>query len=59
MESQPENPEFRINPENFHTCSYYIFQNKGADQAVRVCTLVLHLCCLYATKSGFLTAWFI
>ena len=20
MESQPHNPEFRINPENFHTC---------------------------------------
>ena len=22
MESQPQNPEFRINPENFHPCSY-------------------------------------
>ena len=21
MESQPQNPEFRNNPENFHTCS--------------------------------------
>ena len=21
MESQPQNPEFRINPENFHTCT--------------------------------------
>ena len=20
MESHPQNPEFRINPENFHTC---------------------------------------
>ena len=20
MESQPQNPEFRINPENFHSC---------------------------------------
>ena len=20
MESQPQNPEFRINPENFHAC---------------------------------------
>ena len=20
MESQPQNPEFRLNPENFHTC---------------------------------------
>ena len=22
MESQPQNPEFRINPENFHICYY-------------------------------------
>ena len=21
MESQPQNPEFRMNPENFHPCS--------------------------------------
>ena len=21
MESQPQNPEFRINPENFHPCN--------------------------------------
>ena len=21
MESQPQNPEFRINPENFHACT--------------------------------------
>ena len=24
MESQPQNPEFRINPENFHPCIIYI-----------------------------------
>ena len=24
MESQPQNPEFRINPENFHPCFSYI-----------------------------------
>ena len=24
MESQPQNPEFRINPENFHSCSFVI-----------------------------------
>ena len=23
MESQPQNPEFRINPENFHPCSIH------------------------------------
>ena len=22
MESQPQNPEFRINPENFHSCRF-------------------------------------
>ena len=22
MESQPQNPEFRINPENFHPCGF-------------------------------------
>ena len=24
MESQPQNPEFRINPENFHPCAYWV-----------------------------------
>ena len=24
MESQPQNPEFRINPENFHPCTHLI-----------------------------------
>ena len=23
MESQPQNPEFRINPKNFHPCKWY------------------------------------
>ena len=31
MESQPQNPEFRKNPENFHPCSY---------------SLVSHLLCI-------------
>ena len=25
MESHPQNPEFRINPENFHPCGIMIF----------------------------------
>ena len=25
MESQPQNPEFRINPENFHPCFFFFF----------------------------------
>ena len=43
MESQPQNPEFRINPENFHPCLLKVYsktcvkrplinrQNKGLD----------------------------
>ena len=37
MESQPQNPEFRINPENFHPCitkkKLILLQgnNNGAD----------------------------
>ena len=26
MESQPQNPEFRINPENFHPCLYTVLR---------------------------------
>ena len=37
MESQPQNPEFRINPENFHPCTLQGVNNKGADQPVRMC----------------------
>ena len=25
MESQPQNPEFRNNPENFHLCDFLMF----------------------------------
>ena len=28
MESQPQNPEFSKNPENFHPCAYYISMEK-------------------------------
>ena len=28
MESQPQNPEFRINPENFHPCITTIFSEQ-------------------------------
>ena len=24
MESQPQNPDFRINPENFHPCNHLL-----------------------------------
>ena len=29
MESQPQNPEFRNNPENFHPCDFVMFSNKS------------------------------
>ena len=29
MESQPQNPEYRINPENFHPCQYSYFLTGG------------------------------
>ena len=28
MESQPQNPEFRNNPENFHPCSSHKYNSK-------------------------------
>ena len=31
MESQPQNPEFRINPENFHPCVYG--SREGSDES--------------------------
>ena len=34
MESQPQNPEFRINPENFHPCLFLKANNNGPDQTV-------------------------
>ena len=32
MESQPQNPEFKINPENFHTWSRLFFFNFSKPQ---------------------------
>ena len=31
MESQPQNPEFRNNPENFHPCMYLQAEWKTVD----------------------------
>ena len=43
MESQPQNHEFRISPENFHQRKfiYHAFQkanNKGTDQTLQTCS---------------------
>ena len=34
MESQPQNPEFRINPENFHPCTKH---SKHSTPALCIC----------------------
>ena len=31
MESQPQNPEFRINPKNFHPCKSHRKQGKSKE----------------------------
>ena len=31
MESQPQNPEFRVNPENFHPCAVTIQTVRHSD----------------------------
>ena len=50
MERQPQNLDFRINPENFHPWDYCTFlrvNNKGADQPVGmprlVCPFVVYM----------------
>ena len=47
MESQPQNTEFRNNPENFHLCisnnickSVLLSNNKGVDQTVQLHSLI-------------------
>ena len=34
MESQPQNPELRINPENFHPCISYVKINKHFEDKI-------------------------
>ena len=34
MESQPQNPEFRNNPENFHPCVHFDTVNIGPDKGI-------------------------
>ena len=36
MESQPQNPEFKINPENFRPCSYLFLHNSYGHISVLV-----------------------
>ena len=56
MESQPQNPEFRINPENFHPCIYKTpakFQ-KDQDKTVRGVALTKHT---FITKNSHQRRW--
>ena len=31
MESRPQNPEFSINPENFHPCTIYCYDKSSPE----------------------------
>ena len=42
MESQPQNPEFRIHPENFHPCLNYSFRCEKLVDVPRA-TLLLRI----------------
>ena len=39
MESQPQNPEFRINPKNFQTCGIVLKLHSQKFNLSRVCLL--------------------
>ena len=58
MESQHQNPEFRIDPENFHQWIWYLqsANNKGADQTEYEQADQRFLCS-QTPKTGFLTLW--
>ena len=40
MESQPQNPEFRINPENFHPCTFLISQLNLLKFVIKIISLI-------------------
>ena len=59
MESWPQNPEFRNDPENFHPCLMKVAFKTGFKVFLfpdRKLQAGLHLCCLYTTKSKFIQA---
>ena len=41
MESQPQNPEFRIHPENFHPCTSAISTKTLGDGTKTILFLIL------------------
>ena len=47
MESQPQSPEFRINPENFHPCNAIMYQPKShSSMPPEIHIFFMHLCSL-------------
>ena len=55
IENQPQNPEFRNNPENFHSCTVTFFllstvaqlaENYTGDQGLLVQETLESLCCV-------------
>ena len=46
MESQPQNPEFRTNPENFHPCKFVII---FVSFFISMFSLLVHLQLIYQT----------
>ena len=49
MKSQPQNPEFRNNPENFHPCLLHWRQQRLRPVCANTQTF-LSLCCLYTER---------
>ena len=48
MESQPQNPEFRINPENFtHANIYYVYTSLPSFSLMQSSNLLPHSLCLW------------
>ena len=44
MESQPQNPEFRINPENFHPCISVTYRSlKTNSKEYVICLFFIYL----------------
>ena len=52
MENQPQNPEFRINPENFHPCAYVMIRIGDAIGSLFACCVFFRafavVCCFFS-----------
>ena len=44
MESQPQNPEFRINPENFHPCISSVERGLNSGLSLHSFTSIICVC---------------